>query len=130
MQEPTFDVSRNGMSKNVEDYIIHNLEKFNEIPEKRPTHDEIGKRRVREKYEGAFVFQPTPGLYEDVVFFDFTSYWPSIIVTFNLSSSTLLEKKEKDSLEVNLGTNKIYFSKKSGFFPEMLKEIILLQEEV
>ncbi|MFZ1970656.1 MAG: DNA-directed DNA polymerase [Candidatus Nanoarchaeia archaeon] len=129
MQEPTFDVSRNGMSKNVEDYIIHNLEKFNEIPEKRPTHDEIGKRRVREKYEGAFVFQPTPGLYEDVVFFDFTSYWPSIIVTFNLSSSTLLEKKEKDSLEVNLGTNKIYFSKKSGFFPEMLKEIILLRKK-
>ena len=27
MQEPTFDVSRNGMSKNVEDYIIHNLRK-------------------------------------------------------------------------------------------------------
>jgi DNA polymerase elongation subunit (family B) len=129
MKEPTFDVSRNGMSKNVEDYVIHNLSKFNEIPEKRPTHDEIGKRRVREKYEGAFVFQPTPGLYEDLVFFDFTSYWPSIIVTFNLSSSTLLEKKEKDSLEVNLGNNKIYFSKKSGFFPEMLKEIILLRKK-
>jgi DNA polymerase I len=29
MQEPTFDVSRNGMSRNVEDYIIHNLQKFN-----------------------------------------------------------------------------------------------------
>lgn len=129
MQEPTFDVSRNGMSKNVEDYIIHNLSKFNEIPEKRPGHDEIGKRRVREKYEGAFVFQPTPGLYEDVVFFDFTSYWPSIIVTFNLSSSTLLEKKEKDSLEVNIGNDKIYFSKKPGFFPEMLKEIILLRKK-
>ena len=56
------------MSKNVESYIIHNLEKFNEIPEKRPMAEEIGKRRRREKYEGAFVFQPTPGLYEDIVF--------------------------------------------------------------
>ncbi|HTZ41808.1 MAG TPA: 3'-5' exonuclease, partial [Candidatus Omnitrophota bacterium] len=126
MQEPIFDVSRNGMSKNVEAYIIHNLDRFNEIPEKKPMHDEIGKRKMREKYEGAFVFQPTPGLYEDIALFDFTSYWPSIIVTFNLSASTLLEKKEKNSLEVDIG-KKVYFSKKPGFFPEMLKEIILLR---
>ncbi|MDD5700131.1 MAG: DNA-directed DNA polymerase [Candidatus Nanoarchaeia archaeon] len=129
MHEPIFDVSRNGMSKNVEAYILHNLPRFNEIPEKRPTSEEIGKRRMREKYVGAFVFQPTPGLYEDVVFFDFTSYWPSIIVTFNLSASTLLEKKEKDSLEVNVGDKKIYFSRKPGVFSELLKEIILLRKK-
>lgn len=129
MHEPTFDVSRNGMSKNVESYIIHNLERFNEIPEKRPMSEEIGKRRGREKYEGAFVFQPTPGLYEDIALFDFTSYWPSIIVTFNLSASTLLEKKEKNSLEVEINNKKFYFEKKPGFFPEMLKEIILLRKK-
>ena len=124
MQEPIFDVSRNGMSRNVEDYIIHNLKKFDEIPEKRPAHDEISERKRREKYEGAFVFQPSAGIYENVGIFDFTSYWPSIIVTFNLSRSTLLEKKEKDSLEVEIKGEKIFFSKKPGFFSEMLKEII------
>jgi len=129
MQEPTFEISRNGMSKNVESYLLHNLEKFNEIPEKRPTHGEIGERRKREKYEGAFVFQPTAGLYENLVFFDFTSYWPSIIVTFNLSKSTILEKKEKNVLEVNTGKNKFYFRKDPGFFPEMLKEIIILRKK-
>jgi DNA polymerase I/DNA polymerase-2 len=124
MQEPIFDVSRNGMSKNVEDYIIHNLEKFNEIPEKRPSYDEIGERKNRDKYEGAFVFQPEPGIYEDIGIFDFTSYWPSIIVTFNLSRSTMLEKKEKNALEVEIKDKKIFFSKTPGFFPQMLKEII------
>lgn len=124
MQEPIFDVSRNGMSSNVEDYITHNLGKFNEIPEKKPVHDEIGRRREREKYVGAFVFEPTPGLYEDLGVFDFTSFWPSIIVTFNLSKSTILEKKEKDSVEAEVLGKKVYFSKKPGFFPEMLKEII------
>ncbi len=123
MQEPVFSVSRNGMSNNVEDYIIHNLNRFDEIPEKKP-HEEIGSRRQREKYKGAFVFEPTPGLYEDIGIFDFTSFWPSIIVTFNLSRSTLLEKKEKDSLEIDLKEKKLYFSKKPEFFPEMLKEII------
>jgi DNA polymerase elongation subunit (family B) len=123
MQEPVFSVSRNGMSANVEDYIIHNLKKYNEIPEKRPTYDEIGERQKREKYEGAFVFQPSPGIYENLGIFDFTSYWPSIIVSFNLSKSTILEKKEKNSIEVDIG-KKVYFSKEPGFFPQMLNEII------
>ena len=124
MQEPISDVSRNGMSKNVESYIIHNLERFNEIPEKKPVHDEISRRMAREKYEGAFVYEPIPGLYEDIGIFDFTSFWPSIIVTFNLSKSTLLEKKEKDSTEAEVLGRKVYFSKKTGFFPEMLNEVI------
>ncbi len=125
IQEPLFNISRDGMSSHVENYIIHNLEKFNEITEKRPLHDEIGERIEREKYEGAFVFQPKPGLYENICFFDFTSYWPSIIVTFNLSKSTFLgEKKQKNSLEVEIEKKKFYFSKEPGFFSEMLKEII------
>ncbi|MFH1325448.1 MAG: DNA-directed DNA polymerase, partial [archaeon] len=124
MQEPVFDVSRNGMSKNVEAFILHNLEKFNEIPEKRPVHEEIGERRMREKYEGAFVFEPTPGLYENISVFDFTSSYGSVIVTYNLSKSTFLEKPEKNSYSVETRGEKLHFSKKQGFFPEMLKEII------
>ncbi len=123
IQEPLFEITRNSMSQLVESYILHNLEKYDEIAEKRPLHDEIAKRRSRPKYEGAFVLQPKAALYENLAIFDFTSYWPSIIVTFNLSKSTLLEKKEKDSLEVDIG-KKVYFSKKPGFFPEMLREII------
>ena len=124
MQEPVFDVSRNGMSNNVEDYIIHNLNRFNEIPEKHPTHDEIGKRRQIKKYEGAFVFEPIPGLYEDIVVFDFTSSYGSVIVTYNLSKSTLLQKQEKNSHHIKISEKDVYFSKIPGFFPEMLKEII------
>ena len=124
MQEPVFDVSRNGMSTNVEDYILHNLQKFNEIPEKRPTYDEIGERRRRGKYEGAFVLEPKAGLYEDLAMFDFTSSYGSVIVTYNLSKSTFLEKPEKNSNSIEVSGKKVYFEKKPGFFPQMLKEII------
>jgi len=124
MQEPIFEVSRNGMSKNVESYIIHNLEKFNEIPEKRPTYDEISERRHRERYEGAFVLEPIPGLYRNISIFDFTSSYGSVIVSYNLSKSTFLEKPEKNSYSIKIEGKKIYFTKKPGFFPEMLKEII------
>ncbi len=129
MQEPVFDVSRNGMSTNVEDYIIHNLNKFNEIPEKRPTYDEIGERRRRGKYKGAFVLEPKAGLYENLSAFDFTSSYGSVIVTYNLSKSTLLEKAKKETYNIKLAHKKVYFSKNPGFFPQMLKEIIEKRRE-
>ncbi len=129
MQEPIFDVSRNGMSTNVEDYIIHNLNRFNEIPEKRPTHEEISSRRNQERFEGAFVFEPTPGIYENIAMFDFTSSYGSVIVTYNLSKSTYLEKPSKENYNIEALNKKVYFSKKPGFFPEMLKEIIMLRKK-
>jgi len=129
MHKPLFDVSRDGMSMHVEDFILHNLFRFNEIAEKRPVFNEIGERREREKYEGAFVLQPTPGLYNDMVVFDFTSYWPSIIATFNLSRSTILEKKTKNCFVVDTGNKEYYFSKEKGFFPKLLEEIIVKRKE-
>ncbi|MEX2017320.1 MAG: 3'-5' exonuclease, partial [Candidatus Pacearchaeota archaeon] len=125
LQEPVFEVSRNGMSKNVESFILHNLEKYNEIPEKRPTHDEIGQRRQFGKYEGAFVFQPIPGLYENLAVFDFTSSYGSTIVTYNLSKSTYIEKPnkkdkdEKDTHSIEAIGKTVHFSKTPGFYPEM-----------
>ena len=128
IQEPIFEISRNGLSKQVESYILHNLKKFNEIPEKRPGYDEIRERRHRPPSEGAFVFEPKPGLYEKIAIFDFTSMHTSIIVSFNLSKATLLEKKEKDSYEspeINYKgkPTKFYFEKEPGFFPMLVKEI-------
>jgi len=127
MQEPLFNISRDGMSSNVENYIIHNISSYNEIIERKPGHEEIAKRRSRDKYEGAFVLQPIPKLYNNIVMFDFTSYWPSIISTFNLSRSTFLGDKKpkiKNALEVDSGKEKYYFSKEKGFFPLMLEDII------
>ncbi len=127
-QEPVFEISRAGLSKYVESYILHNLEKFNEIPEKRPYNPEMSDRRDTASVEGAFVLEPKPGLYEDVVIFDFTSMHTSIIISENISKGTLLEKKEKNSYEspeINFQGEKkrFYFSKKPGFIPELLKDI-------
>jgi len=127
-QEPIFEISRAGLSKYTESYILHHLNNFNEIPEKKPGYNESSERRENLSVEGAFVFQPTPGIYENIAMFDFTSMHTSIIITHNISKSTLLEKKEKDcfeSPEVEFQGKKthFYFSKTPGFFPEMLKDI-------
>ncbi|MFA5020080.1 MAG: DNA-directed DNA polymerase [Candidatus Pacearchaeota archaeon] len=129
MQEPLFEVSRAGMASNVENYIIHNLAEYNEIIERKPEHNEIGKRREQERYEGAFVLEPRPALYNDIVMFDFTSMYGSVIVTYNLSKSTFLEKKSSNALEVDIGREKVYFEKEREFFPKMLEEIIKLRKK-
>jgi DNA polymerase elongation subunit (family B) len=134
IREPIFDITRDGMSQHVENYILHNLERFDEIPEKRPIHNELEERMQREKYEGAFVFRPKPGLYEDLCIFDFTSMHASIIVSYNISKGTLLKEEGKDcyespELELENKKNKFYFSKKPGFFPSLLKEIVELRKK-
>ena len=65
-QEPSFDIARDGFSQLVENYIIHNLNRFNEIALNKPNNSEIEERRGRKKYEGAFVLQPEPSLYENL----------------------------------------------------------------
>lgn len=133
IQEPVFEVSRAGLSRYTESYILHNLERFNEIPERRPKHEEVRKRKNL-RSEGAFVLEPTPGIYENITIFDFTSMHTSIIITHNLSKSTLLEKKKKDSHEspeIKEDNKKVkyYFEKKPGFFPELMKEIFELRKK-
>jgi DNA polymerase elongation subunit (family B) len=128
VQEPLFNISRSGLSGLVEGFILHNLEKYNEIAEKKPIHEEISARRARESVEGAFVFQPKPGLYNNLAVFDFTSMHTSIMVSFNISKATLLPQKEKNSYEtpeITFGDKKtkFYFSKKPSFLAFLLKEI-------
>ncbi|MBT3398177.1 hypothetical protein HOA55_03965 [archaeon] len=127
VKEPLFDITRDRMSTHVENYMLHNLDRFEEIAEKRPMNNEVGKRRAKGKYEGAFVFQPTPGLYENLVMFDFTSMYASVIVSYNLSLSTLKDKEKVFAGKIKEENAK--FSKKQGFFPIMLNEIIEKRKE-
>ena len=52
-----------------------------------------------DKFTGAYVFTPIPGLYEMVVSFDFSSLYPSTIIAYNIDYSTLvLDEKIPDNL--------------------------------
>jgi len=47
---------------------------------------------VKEKFPGAFVYEPTPGTYDTVTDFDFTSLYPSIIQTYNIGTNNFVMK--------------------------------------
>ena len=51
------------------------------------------KTKKDEKYAGAYVKEPIPGMYDWVVSFDLNSLYPHLIMMYNISPETLLEEK-------------------------------------
>lgn len=46
--------------------------------------------KMNEQYTGAYVFDPEPGYYENVIPLDFSSLYPSIIIAYNICYSTIV----------------------------------------
>jgi len=69
-----------------------------------------------EGYEGAIVFDPVPGLHRNVVVLDMAKFYPSIILTLNISPETLTD------LEFSPSMDKIRVSvpDETGLVPEMV----------
>ena len=70
------------------DTIIYNyLKKRNIVI---PPRDRSEKDK---RYEGAYVKQPEPGVYDWVVSFDLNSLYPHLMMQYNISPETLVEEK-------------------------------------
>lgn len=123
-----FDVIRMSLSQIVESYLLRQAPKFNIIAPNKPDYDMIKKRRI-ETYPGAFVYEPRPGLYNDIIIFDFRSLYPTIISSHNIGPSTLnCSCCEDDAENVPSGDGekgKYWFCKKrKSFIGTIIDDII------
>jgi DNA polymerase elongation subunit (family B) len=92
-----------------------------------------------EKYAGAYVKEPIPGVYDWVVSFDLNSLYPHLIMQYNISPETLLEDKHP-TVNVDKILNKqltfemykdyavcangaMYRKDVRGFLPELMEKI-------
>ena len=97
-----------------------------------------GKRSDKdEKYAGAYVKEPIPGKYDWVVSFDLNSLYPHLIMQYNISPETLVERRHPSATVNGLLSQKIDVPKEfalcangaqyrkdiHGFLPEMMKKI-------
>ncbi|MFW9828498.1 MAG: DNA-directed DNA polymerase I [Candidatus Thorarchaeota archaeon] len=69
-----------------------------------------------EKFLGAYVVQPVPGIHFDVVVMDFASLYPSIIKEYNLSYETVLCPHKDDEDNLVKGTPYHICTHKMGIF--------------
>ncbi len=126
------------------DAIIYNyLKKQNiAIPQKE-------RNQKDEKYAGAYVKEPKPGVYEWVVNFDLNSLYPHLIMQYNISPETLLDQKHPSATVDKLLNQDITFEQysdyavcangamyrkdKKGFLPELMQKMynerVILQKE-
>jgi DNA polymerase elongation subunit (family B) len=54
--------------------------------------------KENEKFVGAHVFDPVPGIYDNVVPFDFSSLYPSTIIAYNIDYSTLVDDSKPNNI--------------------------------
>lgn len=69
-----------------------------------------------EKFQGAYVIPPVPGIHFDVVVMDFASLYPSIIKEYNLSYETVLCPHKEDMDNLVRGTPYHICTQKMGIF--------------
>ncbi len=121
-----FDITRMAYSQLVESFLMRRAVPANVLVPNRPGYQEVSERN-RYRYEGAFVFQPKPGLYENIVLFDFRSLYPTIIVSHNIGPETLnCECCQGAAVVPSEKPEQRYWfcQKKRGFIPTIIEEII------
>lgn len=120
---PISDVIRMSFSQVDEWYLLREEKNFNELAPNKPSPDEL-KKRQRQTYSGAFVYEPKPGLYKNIVVFDFRSLYPSIISAHNISPDTL----DCDCCineQLAPGEKSWFCKKRKGFIATVIEDIIM-----
>ena len=122
---PLFEVNRAGYSQLVEWYIMRQAYNHNEIAPNKPSNQQIAER-IRYVIQGAFVYEPKPGFYKDIVVFDYRSLYPTIISSHNISHGTLKCECCPNAKRINPNEKTEYWfcEKRNGLVPTLVSDLI------
>ena len=127
---PLTSITRMSFSTLVEWYIIRKAVLAGEIILSKPRNTDE-RKRIGQQVKGAFVFEPTPGMYKNIAVFDYRSLYPSIIASHNISIGTLRCKCCKDSGKVPTDRGDFWFcTRQKGFLSSIIEEIINVRASI
>ncbi|MDP3729075.1 MAG: DNA polymerase II [bacterium] len=92
------------------------------IREKKYVAPSVAHSVKEESITGGYVMDSIPGLYENIIVFDFKSLYPSLMRTFNIDPLSFGKKGIK-------APNGATFSKDIGVMPEIIEELMEVREE-
>ncbi len=121
---PSYDIIHMRFSKLVENYIMKRAMEFNVLAPNKASGQQM-ERRMREHIQGAFVYEPTPNLYKDVIVFDFRSLYPTIITAHNIGPESFQCDCCKDKERVPERENYWFCREEKKFLPSVLERLIL-----
>ena len=131
-----FDINRMTFSQLVEGLIMKHAVLCNEIILNKPSFTEERQRRMH-RLHGAFVYEPTPSVYKNIVVFDYRSLFPSIIASHNISLGTLNCSccEDKDVVPIDYDTANSekkmwYCTRRKGFISMIIEDLITRRARV
>ncbi|MFZ0011175.1 MAG: DNA-directed DNA polymerase [Halobacteriota archaeon] len=117
VRQPLDDVSGMGRGRQVESLLVAEAYKINEIVP--------AKGGGSGSYAGGFVLFPKPGVHEDVLSLDFSSMYPSIMISYNISPDTVMSPDETPTEFYEAPETQYRFRKHpDGFFKLILTNLI------
>jgi DNA polymerase I len=117
VRQPLDDVSGMGRGRQVESLLVAEAYKINEIVP--------AKGGGSGSYAGGFVLFPKPGVHEDVLSLDFSSMYPSIMISYNISPDTVMSPDETPTEFYEAPETQYRFRKHpDGFFKIILTNLI------
>ncbi len=126
---PLNDVVGATASQLVESLLMHEAVARHAVIPNKPA-DDVAKSRLENPIEGAYVKTPSPGIYENMVVFDFRGLYPSIIISHNIDPFTLdcacCTKAESHVSP----TGARFCQKKHGLIPDVLSKVIRARGEL
>ena len=116
-----WDVSRSSTGNLVEWFLLRKAYERNELVPNKPGERELARRR--QSYAGGYVKEPERGLWENIVYLDFRSLYPSIIITHNVSPDTLNREGCKEYDEAPQVGHR-FCKDFPGFIPSLLGDLL------
>ena len=91
------------------------------------------KKGAEKTFEGGFVLPPEKGLHEDVISLDFSSMYPTIMISFNISPDTFVEPEEAEQesdLYVAPEVGHAFRKAPDGFFKRIMSDLITRRKAI
>lgn len=117
------DTIEGGETTKIEHYLLREFNNEGYVMQCRPDQRTVMERDKMKKKElvGGYVIEPEKGLHKNVVVLDFASMYPSIIRTFNICPTTIVEK---GGVKSPSGAMFVTKDIKQGIVPRILENLI------
>lgn len=97
-----------------------------ELQKRKIVANSVFSSEAEERIKGGYVMKSKPGIYDNILVFDFKSLYPSIIRTFNIDPLTFVDKKKAAKLDKSKlieAPNGAYFSHEDGILPTLIQQL-------
>ncbi|AUB57596.1 MULTISPECIES: DNA-directed DNA polymerase [Methanobacterium] len=121
--QPFFDVARMATGQQVEWYLIRKAHEQGEVVPNKPSSSQYSNRRGK-RAAGGYVKDPVKGLHENIVYFDFRSLYPSIIISKNVSPDTLVDECNPEDCHISPEGGYMFLKEPAGFVPSIIGNIL------